>query len=55
MKRGLLKNSTLIFKHIIEMIFKSTGKRGLFDDQNAIDTMSEMGNSLDRLNKYFNC
>ena len=33
------------------MIFKSTGKRGLFDEQNAIDMMSEMGNSLDRLNK----
>ena len=33
------------------MIFKSTGKRGLFDEQNAIDMMSEMGNSLERLNK----
>ena len=33
------------------MIFKSTGKRGLFDEQNAIDIMSEMGNSLDRLSK----
>ena len=35
------------------MIFKSTGKRGLFDEQNAIDLMSEMGNSLERLNKVF--
>ena len=33
------------------MIFKSTGKRGLFDEQNAIDMMSEIGNSLDRFNK----
>ena len=33
------------------MIFKSTGKRGLFDEQEAIDLMSEMGNSLERLNK----
>ncbi len=33
------------------MIFKSTGNRGLFDEQNAIDLMSEMGNSLERLNK----
>ena len=33
------------------MIFKSTGKRGLFDEQNAIDLMSEMGNSLERLTK----
>ena len=33
------------------MIFKSTGTRGLFDEQNAIDMMSEMGNSLERLNK----
>ena len=31
------------------MIFKSTGKRGLFDEQNAIDMMSEMGNSLEKL------
>lgn len=33
------------------MIFKSTGKRGLFDEQNAIDMMSDMGNSLERLSK----
>ncbi len=33
------------------MIFKSTGKRGLFDEQNAKDMMSEMGNSLERLTK----
>ena len=33
------------------MIFKSTGKKGLFDEQNAIDMMSEMGNSLERLSK----
>ena len=31
------------------MIFKSTGNRGLFDEQNAIDMMSDMGNSLERL------
>ena len=28
------------------MIFKSRGKRGLFDEQNAIDMMSEMGTLL---------
>lgn len=33
------------------MIFKSTGKRGLFDEQSAIDLMSEMGNSLERFSK----
>ncbi|MFR9545019.1 MAG: IS5 family transposase [Rikenellaceae bacterium] len=33
------------------MVFKSTGKRGLFDEQNAIDMMSEMGNPLERLKK----
>lgn len=33
------------------MIFKSTGKRGLFDEQSAIGLMSEMGNSLERLSK----
>ncbi len=33
------------------MFLKSTGKRGLFDEQEAIDLMSEMGNSLDSWTK----
>ncbi|MGL4804813.1 MAG: hypothetical protein ACRC26_00450 [Bacteroidales bacterium] len=33
------------------MIFKSTSKRGLLDEQSAIDLMSEMGYSLERLSK----
>ena len=33
------------------MVFKSTGKQGLFDQQEAMDLLSEMGNSLERLTK----
>ena len=31
------------------MCYKTTGKAGLFDAQEAIDLMSDMGNSLERL------
>ena len=33
------------------MQYKTIGKRGLFDAQEAIDLMSDMGNSLERLSK----
>lgn len=36
------------------MKYKEQGKQGLFDNANAIELMSEMGNSLERLSKVVN-
>ena len=37
------------FSHLSIMRYKTIGKTGLFDAQEAIDLMFDMGNSLKRL------